>query len=136
MGLDTRGLFHCTQLAVPGMIERRAGRIVNIASTSWAGDALHPHYAAAKAAVVAFTRSCAVQLAPFGVNVNAVAPGPTLTGVAHRAGFGHRDWSGIPLGRPNEPDDVADAVLFLLSDAARNISGQLLTVAGGLNPSL
>ncbi|HEX2383305.1 MAG TPA: SDR family NAD(P)-dependent oxidoreductase, partial [Acidimicrobiales bacterium] len=65
MGLNLRGTFHCTQAVLPGMMSRRQGKIVNIASVSWAGDALHAHYAAAKAAVVAFTRSAATQLGPY-----------------------------------------------------------------------
>ena len=64
------------------MMQRRSGKIVNIASISWAGDPMHTHYAVAKAGVVAFTRSVATQLAPYNINVNAVAPGPTDTGFA------------------------------------------------------
>src|SRR5581483_10182693 len=81
MGLNLRGTFHCTHLVLPGMMARRAGKIVNIASISWAGDPLHAHYSAAKAGVVAFTRSAATQLAPYNINVNAVAPGGTRSGV-------------------------------------------------------
>lgn len=140
MGVNLRGGFHCTQLVLPGMMERRSGKIVNIASTSWAGDPMHAHYAAAKAGVVAFTRSCATQLGPYGINVNAVAPGGTATGHAGRSDDATAPTaaprSSAPLGRVNEPRDIANAVLFLVSDEARNISGQLLTVAGGWNPAL
>jgi NAD(P)-dependent dehydrogenase (short-subunit alcohol dehydrogenase family) len=133
MGINLRGTFHCTQLACRSMMERRHGKIVNIASVSWAGDATHAHYAAAKAGVVAFTRSVATQLAPYDINVNAVAPGATLSQVE---GLPDRSGGVTPLGRVNEPRDIAGAVLFLVSHEARNISGQLLTVAGGVNPSL
>jgi NAD(P)-dependent dehydrogenase (short-subunit alcohol dehydrogenase family) len=133
MGLNLRGTFHCTQLACRPMMECRHGKIVNIASVSWAGEPMHAHYAAAKAGVVAFTRSVATQLAPYDINVNAVAPGPMLSYVE---GGPDRSDAVTPLGRVNEPRDIADAVLFLVSDEARNVSGQLLTVAGGANPAL
>lgn len=131
-------VYQCTRHVVRPMMQQRSGRIVNIASTSWAGSPDHAHYAAAKAGVVAFTRSVASQLGPFGITVNAVAPGGTLTDAARLPGFPAEEaWKTMnPLGRPNEPEDVADAVLFLVSERARNISGQLITVAGGVNPSL
>jgi NAD(P)-dependent dehydrogenase (short-subunit alcohol dehydrogenase family) len=141
IGLNLRGTYHCTQLVVPGMITRRFGKIVNISSVSWAGEAAHAHYAAGKAGVVAFTRSAAAQLGPHNINVNAIAPGPTgryveidlappQTGSSAMWTIG----SGT-LGRPNDPDDIANAALFLVSEDSRNISGQVLNVAGGLNPS-
>jgi NAD(P)-dependent dehydrogenase (short-subunit alcohol dehydrogenase family) len=142
MGINLRGTFHCTQLALPGMMEVGGGRIVNIASVGWAGEAMHAHYAAAKAGVVAFTRSVATQVGKYNINVNAIAPGgtrrrddllaeaephPELTASVSATGS---------LGRTNEPDDIANAALFLVSSESRNISGQLITVAGGNNPSL
>jgi NAD(P)-dependent dehydrogenase (short-subunit alcohol dehydrogenase family) len=141
IGLNLRGTYHCTRLIVPGMVKRRFGKIVSISSVSWAGEAAHAHYAAAKAGVVAFTRSVAAQLGPHNINVNAIAPGPTgryvevdlappETGTPAMWTIG----SGT-LGRPNEPDDIANAALFLVSEDSRNISGQVLNVAGGLNPS-
>lgn len=135
IALNLKTTFLATKAAAPLMIEQGSGRIVNIASVSAAGAPEHAHYAAAKAGVLGFTRSCAAQLAPHNVNVNAVSPGATLTESVLRAGFLHADtnWAQtVPLGRPNEPDDVARAVLFLVSDAARNITGTNLTVAGGL----
>jgi NAD(P)-dependent dehydrogenase (short-subunit alcohol dehydrogenase family) len=147
MGINLRGTFHCTQLVCPTMMEQRYGKIVNIASNSWAGEAIHAHYAAAKAGVVAFTRSVASQLGPYNINVNAVAPGGTrrseriaaqiempLEREAHAVAMSVAMTG--PLGRTNEPIDIANAVLFLASDESRNISGQLITVAGGNNPSL
>ena len=139
MGLNLRGTFHCTQAVLPAMMQRRSGKIVNIASISWAGEAAHAHYAAAKAGVVAFTRSAATQLGPYNINVNAVAPG----GTARSAPLGPLDpdvrlsvAGPGPLGRSNSPDDIADTVLFLASEESRNISGQLITVAAGNNPGL
>jgi NAD(P)-dependent dehydrogenase (short-subunit alcohol dehydrogenase family) len=130
--------FFCMQRAAPVMMEQRSGKIVNIGSTSWAGSVLHAHYAAAKAGLVSLSRSAAEALGPYNVNVNVVAPGGTLTYAADLPGFPtEEEWrTRNPLGRPNRPEDIADAVAFLASDAARNISGQVLTVAGGWNPSL
>jgi NAD(P)-dependent dehydrogenase (short-subunit alcohol dehydrogenase family) len=128
--------YHCTRRAVPSMMRQRSGKIVNIASISWAGDAERAHYAAAKAGVVAFTRSVATQLGPYNINVNAIAPGGTLTHSKAQTEVSPDAWPMTPLGRPNVPDDISGAVLFLISPAARNVSGELLTVAGGLNPSL
>jgi len=130
--------FYCIRRAAGPMMEQRSGKIVSIASTSWAGSPAHAHYAAAKAGLVALTRSVAEQLGPYNVNVNAVAPGGTLTLAAGIAGFpAVDDWRDRnPLGRPNAPEDIAHTVAFLLSEQARNISGQLVTVAGGVNPSL
>ncbi len=140
LAVSLTSTFLCTRAAAPFMREARFGKVVNIASTSWAGPeaGLHPHYAAAKAGVVAFTQAVALQLAPFDINVNAVAPGPTRRSADLVVDGGDVDGAaeGVPLGRINTPEDIADAVAYLASPAARNISGQLVTVAGGLNPSL
>lgn len=137
--LNLRTVFLCTQAALRPMMEQRSGAIVNITSISYAGAPEHAHYAAAKAGVTAFTRSVATQVGPFNINVNAVSPGTTLTVGVALAGLALADvdWSREnPLGRANTPDDVAAAVVFLAGPGARNISGQILTVAGGINPSL
>ena len=138
MALNLRSTFLCTKAALGPMMERRQGRIVNLSSTSHAGEPMHAHYAAAKAGVLAFTRSVATQVGPYGITVNAVAPGLTLTpAVASMdAATVEKLATANPLGRPNDPEDIAEAICFLASDAARNVSGQLITVAGGLNPSL
>lgn len=134
--VNLRTCFLCTQFALAAMIPARSGRIVNIASTAWAGSPDHTDYAVAKAGVVALTRSVATQVAQFGITVNAVAPGPTLTEALISRDARALDVSAIPLGRANEPSDVASAVRFLCSDEARNVSGHVLAVAGGVNPSL
>jgi meso-butanediol dehydrogenase/(S,S)-butanediol dehydrogenase/diacetyl reductase len=132
--------FRCIRAATPHFQTQRSGRIINIGSTSWAGVPEHVHYSAAKAGLFALTRAVAVALGPYDVTANVVAPGGTRTLVAGhpRSGFPNAEqWKNLnPLGRPNEPEDVADAVAFLASPAARNISGEHITVAGGLNPSL
>ena len=110
---------------------------MNIASTDAGGSKENAHYATAKAGVLAFTRSCALQAAPYGVRVNCILPGPTITASVVKAGIfdPDKDWSSsIPLGRPNEPSDVAEVVRFLCSDAARNITGTEIVVAGGSLP--
>ncbi len=136
LAVNLDSVFQCTRAAIPSMMERRFGKIVNIASTEWYGAPMYVHYASAKAGVVAFTRSVATQLGPYDINVNAVAPGATLTKAASRGSFPADASTLNPLGRINEPEDIAGAVMFLVSPAARNVTGQLLTVAGGLNPSL
>jgi len=130
MRINLRGTFLCSQLAVPGMIERKSGKIVNIASTAWAGG-VSP-YSVSKAGVVSFTRGLADELAIHHINVNAVAPGATQT----RVQYGEEILPRIPMRRVNEPSDIANTVLFLASEEARQISGQLVIVAGGANPSL
>lgn len=140
VAISLTSAFRCTRAAAPAMMAARAGKIVNIASTAWAAPeaGLHPHYAAAKAGVVAFTQSVALQLAPYDINVNAVAPGATRRSAALVLEGGDVDVPSAlpPLGRINEPEDIAEAVAYLVSPGARNVSGQLLTVAGGANPSL
>jgi NAD(P)-dependent dehydrogenase (short-subunit alcohol dehydrogenase family) len=139
IALSLDSAFHCISEVLPTMMARRGGHIVNIGSTSWSGSPERAHYAAAKAGLVALTRSAATQLGPYGITVNLVAPGGTLTTAADRSPVLREgsDWRTFnPLGRPNRPEDVAAAVAFLMSADARNISGQVLTVAGGLNPSL
>jgi len=136
--LNLTSAFRCMQEAARVMAEQGGGRIVSIGSTSWSGSPDRAHYAAGKAGLVALTRSAATQLGPHGIRVNVVAPGATVTTVVDRTdGTWVQDWAAHnPLGRPNTVEDVAEAVVFLLGDSSRNISGQVLTVAGGLNPSL
>jgi NAD(P)-dependent dehydrogenase (short-subunit alcohol dehydrogenase family) len=138
VAVNLSSAFFCMQRAASVMMSQRSGKIVNIGSTSWSGSVKHAHYAAAKAGLVSLSRSAAEALGPYNINVNVVAPGGTLTQAAELPGFPtEQEWrTRNPLGRPNRPEDIADAVAFLASDAARNISGQVLTVAGGWNPSL
>ena len=128
--LNTRATFLCSQLVVPGMIEQGGGKIVNISSASWAGNVAP--YAIAKAAVVSFTRGLANELGPHNINVNAIAPGATRTRFQPPPELADL----VPLGRVNDPEDIADTVVFLASEEARNISGQLVTIAGGRNPAM
>ncbi len=127
--------FLCTKAAAAVMRERGGGAIVNIGSISATNPASdHSHYNSAKAAVLAFTRSCAQELGPAGIRVNSVSPGLIhKTGIEKAWPEGVERWhSRAPLERLGEPEDIADACLFLASPAARWISGQNLAVDGGV----
>lgn len=124
----------CSQQVVASMRERRWGKVVNISSEApFTGGVRSPEYTAAKAGVIGFTRGLARQLAPFSVNVNSVAPGPTKT--AAMASFSEsqleRISASVAMGRLGRPDEIADAVCFLASERASFITGQTLLVNGG-----
>jgi NAD(P)-dependent dehydrogenase (short-subunit alcohol dehydrogenase family) len=124
---------------VPGMVERRDGRIVNIASVAGkrgGGILGRAAYASAKAAVNGLTKSIARECAPFGVRANAVNPGVTDTRRIEPLKVDPERWAqvmaAVPLGRAAHPDEIAAAVLFLLSDASRYVTGETMNVDGGI----
>ena len=135
--IDTNlsGMFYCCKAALPAMIRAHSGCIVNIASM-WGevGASCEAVYSASKAGVIGLTKALAKEVGPSGVRVNAVSPGVIMTDMM--ADFGEDDLKAlrdeIPLGALGAPEDVASAVLFLASDAARYITGQVLSVNGGM----
>ena len=147
MRVNAKGVFFCLQRVAREMIPRRSGTIINIASIAGKGYAgtSNAIYAASKGSVISLTRTAALQLARHDINVNAICPGITVTAlseanVAVRArdeGLSLEDMTRrrnamIPLGRPNDPEDVAALAVFLASPGARNITGQSLNVDGGI----
>ncbi len=135
--IDTnlRGVYLCTKAALRPMTKARSGRIINITSVvGLIGNAGQSNYAAAKAGIIGFTRAVAREMASRGITVNAVAPGYIETELT--AGLGEQVRAAIletiPLGRLGTPQDVANLVCFLASDAAAYITGQTLTVDGGM----
>lgn len=135
IAINLRGTFFVTRAAVPVMKRAGYGRIVNVASTAaQRGESFHSHYAASKGAIVSLTKSLAVELAPHGITVNCVAPGWTVTDMTSDALLGaERDAivASIPLGRAARPEEIAGPVLFLVSDLASFVNGEILNVNGG-----
>ena len=135
ININLRGVLYCTGAVLPHMIERKYGKIINTSSGAGIeGGAITPVYAAAKAGVIAFTKSIAKDVASSGINVNSVAPGVANTGFARQAppGMLENFAKNIPLGRLTEPQDVANTVAFLASDISIDIVGQTFSVDGGM----
>ena len=138
--IDTnlRGAFLCTKYAAEMMMNKHSGKIINISSIcSIRGIRGQINYASAKGGLLSFTRACAVELAPKGIQVNAVLPGMIVTDMSRRARkrAGDRILERIPLARYGEPSDVANVVVFLASGASDYITGQAITVDGGMSIS-
>jgi 3-oxoacyl-[acyl-carrier protein] reductase len=139
MRTDLFGAFYTCQAVLPQMVEQGSGVIVNIASRlGQIGFAGVAHYSAAKAGLIGLTKSLAKEFGPKGIRVNAVAPGVTLTDMGSQVTegeVGRRRQAELPLGRFGQPDEVANAVIFLLSDASALFLGQTLNPnAGGYMP--
>lgn len=132
---NLRGPYLCTKAVLRPMTKARAGRIINISSVvGLMGNAGQANYAAAKAGIIGFTKSTAREMASRNITVNAVAPGyidTELTGVLSDS-VRESILASIPLGRLGTPEDVANLVCFLASDAASYITGQTFTVDGGM----
>jgi 3-oxoacyl-[acyl-carrier protein] reductase len=136
LSVNLTGTFVCCKAVLPAMKTRGWGRIVNISSLAGESGGIKPSvdYSASKGGLLALTRKLALEVAPFGINVNAVAPGTTDTAMIE--GLGAEDRASlaarIPLGRFGRPEDVANAVCFLASEEAAFITGATLDVNGGM----
>jgi 2-hydroxycyclohexanecarboxyl-CoA dehydrogenase len=141
LAVNLLGPLHMHHAVLPGMVARKSGRIVNIASdAARVGSSGEAVYAACKAGIVAFSKTIAREHARDGITVNVVCPGPTDTALLQnfKTGAASPDKlmesfrRGIPLGRIAQPDDLPGAILFFASDDAAYVTGQVLSVSGGL----
>ncbi len=140
MAVNLRGSFLMSRAVEAGMRAAKWGRIVNLASTAAIGDVGRANYAAAKAGLIGFTKTLALELGRFNITVNAVAPGFTVTEmtrrVAERVGISFDDLvteavSHIAVHRAGDPSDIANAISFFVDERSSFVSGQVLYVAGG-----
>ncbi|HXG67380.1 MAG TPA: SDR family NAD(P)-dependent oxidoreductase [Blastocatellia bacterium] len=134
--VNLKGVYACCHFAARVMKPQRSGRIITVSSTAGQrGEALHSHYAASKGGVISFTKSLASELGPYNITVNSVAPGWVDTDMSAAALRDPREaekiYQAIPLGRVATAEDVAGPILFLASDLARHITGEILNVNGG-----
>ncbi len=141
IAINLTGALHMHHAVLPGMVARRKGRIVNIASdAARVGSSGEAVYAACKGGLVAFSKTIAREHARHGITVNVVCPGPTDTALfeGYKLGAGNPEklveafTRSIPLGRIGKPDDLPGAILFFASDDAAFVTGQVLSVSGGL----
>ena len=130
------GTFHCLQAVAPSMMERRYGRVINVTSTAGVqGTIGQINYSAAKAGIVGITMSAARELAPYGVTVNAIAPGaatPMTETIRTDPRFREKYLARIPLGRWADAAEIAPVFVFFASDAASYVTGQILAADGGM----
>jgi 3-oxoacyl-[acyl-carrier protein] reductase len=132
---NLKGAFHTTRIAIKGMMKRRSGRIINVTSiVGLSGNKGQANYAASKAGLIGFTKSVAKEYAGRGILANCIAPGYIETDMTSGLPEAAKATllQGIALGRMGRPEDVAGAALFLASDLASYITGQVLVVDGGM----
>ncbi|NUN70979.1 MAG: glucose 1-dehydrogenase [Bacteroidetes bacterium] len=136
MEVNLDGMFYLTNAVVPYMKKQRSGKIINISSTAGQrGEAEHSHYAASKGGMISFTKAIATELGPFNINVNSVAPGWVDTdlndSVFSDVAYKEQERKKIPIQRIPTPEDIAGPIVFLASDLARHITGEIMNVNGG-----
>jgi 3-oxoacyl-[acyl-carrier protein] reductase len=140
LGVHLRGSFLMSRAVQKHMVDQHFGRIVNLSSSSALGNRGQVNYSAAKAGLQGFTKTLAIELGPFGVTANAVAPGFIATDMtaatAERVGMSFEDFQAaaanrIPVRRVGQAEDVANTISFLVSEGAGFVSGQVIYVAGG-----
>ena len=140
IAVHLKGSFLCSRAAQRHMVQQRYGKIVNLSSTSALGNRGQANYSAVKAGLQGFTKTLAIELGPFNINVNAVAPGFIDTemtrATARRVGIDPdlaiaQATEQIPLRRVGKPEDVANVIAFLVSDEASYVSGQVIYINGG-----
>lgn len=143
--VNVKGTFLCCKYVTPIMIKQRKGKIINLSSTAGKrGSIFRTHYSASKFAVIGLTKSLAIELAPYGINVNAVCPGDVQTNMLDKEvqllaelrnippdKVREKKISSIPLGRLGKPEEIAELVLFLASSASDYITGEAINIAGG-----
>jgi 2-hydroxycyclohexanecarboxyl-CoA dehydrogenase len=137
VAVHLKGTFNCTRAVLPDMIAARWGRVVSIASVAGlnGGGPGLAHYAAAKAGIIGFTKAVALEMASFGITVNAIAPGLIDTPLLDRSGMPRevreRIVQQMPVGRIGAPDDIAAACAYLVAEDASFVTGQVLSPNGG-----
>lgn len=140
LNVNLRGMFFCTQRAANEMIRQGSGgRIVNLSSVhSFAAVPNHAHYEASKGGINMFTKACAIELAPHNIQVNAIAPGAIeVERYFGFPGYDRAEWgTRIPAGRVGIPDDIGPLAVFLASEGASYITGQIIWVDGGMTSRL
>ncbi len=135
LDINLKGAFNCIKTVSPVMMKQKSGKIVNIASiVGIIGNIGQANYSASKAGLIALTKTCARELASRRINVNAVAPGFIQTSMTERlpAQVKEKLSSQIPFGEIGKPEDVASAVMFLVSEQASYITGEVIRVDGGM----
>jgi 2-hydroxycyclohexanecarboxyl-CoA dehydrogenase len=140
INVNLKGPLNATYAVLPRMLERGAGRIVSISSDAGrVGSSGEAVYSGCKAGVIGFSKALAREVARRGITVNCVCPGPTETALLESVMAGEQGQKvlagmrrAVPLGRLGRPEDIAPAVVYLLSDGAAYVTGQVLSVSGGL----